>query len=49
MPGGYVCSGSYEARAAPPEVRRTILGERPVRKLFTKEQRAFFASTLRRA
>ena len=43
MPGGYVCSGSMKRALPTPEVRRTILEGRPVRKLFSKEQRAFFA------
>jgi hypothetical protein len=43
MPGGYVCSGTLKARLAEPEVKDAIAGRRPVRKLFTKDQRAFFA------
>jgi hypothetical protein len=42
MPGGIVCSGSLKGRADPAAVRETVLGERPYRKLFTKEQRAFY-------
>jgi len=42
MPGGFVCSGSLKAQMGPQAVRRTVAGDRPVRKLFTKEQRAFF-------
>lgn len=44
MPGGYVCSATLKARLESPEVRPTVAGERPIRKLFTKEQRAFFAA-----
>jgi hypothetical protein len=43
MPGGFVCSGSYKADLGPGRVRPVVAGERPIRKLFTKEQRAFFA------
>jgi hypothetical protein len=41
MPEKYVCSGSFkgEAKAA---VLETALGEKPLRKLFSKPQRAFF-------
>jgi hypothetical protein len=43
MPGGYVCSASMKARIGPDDVRRCITGGRPIRKLFTKEQRRFYA------
>ena len=43
MPGGYVCSASMKARIGPDDVRRHIAGDRPIRKLFTKEQRGFYA------
>jgi hypothetical protein len=43
MPGGYVCSASMKARLGANDVRRCVAGDRPVRKLFTKQQRAFFA------
>jgi hypothetical protein len=43
MPGGFVCSGSHKARLDRSPVSGVLAGERPVRKLFTKEQRAFFA------
>jgi hypothetical protein len=43
MPGGYVCSGSFKAKRGPTEVKEVFGGTRPIRKLFTKEQRAFFA------
>ena len=42
LPGGFVCSASL--RGTPREaVRATILGGGPLRKLFSKEQRAFYA------
>jgi hypothetical protein len=44
MPGGYVCSASMKGKAANAEVREVALGARPLRKLFSKEQRRFFAS-----
>jgi hypothetical protein len=42
MPGAFVCSGSFkgEARASVAEV---AAGKQPIRKLFSKPQRAFFA------
>jgi hypothetical protein len=42
MLGGFVCSGSYKARIGKEKVRPAVRGERPLHKLFTKEQRAFF-------
>jgi hypothetical protein len=44
MPGGFVCSGSLKAELSGSPVREVLAGERPVRKLFKKEQRAFFAA-----
>jgi hypothetical protein len=44
MPGGYVCSASMKGKASNAEVREAALGKRPLRKLFSKEQRAFYAS-----
>ena len=44
MPGGFVCSGSYKATWGPAAVRKVLFGERPIRKLFTSEQRAFYAT-----
>ena len=41
MPGGYVCSGSMKGE--PGRRRASRGGERAVRKLFTKAQRAFYA------
>ena len=42
MPGGYVCSGSMRNDLKPTAVRATIDGDKPIRSLFSKEQRAFF-------
>jgi hypothetical protein len=44
LPGGFVCSGSLKRALRPTAVRDTLAGERPLRKLFSKEQRAFFAA-----
>lgn len=44
MPGGFVCSGSLKGALGVTDVRRTVAGERPLRKLFSKEQRNFFAA-----
>jgi hypothetical protein len=43
LPGGYVCSASLKAKLGSDQVRQTALGQRPIRKLFSKPQRAFFA------
>jgi hypothetical protein len=42
MPGGFVCSGSFKAETK--KVREAVTGERPLSKLFTKEQRDFYAA-----
>jgi hypothetical protein len=42
MPGGYVCSGSYKGTLKAGRVKEAMVGERPVHKLFSKEQRAFY-------
>jgi hypothetical protein len=44
MPGGFVCSATLKGKADPKEIREAAAGKHPVRKLFTKEQRAFFAA-----
>jgi hypothetical protein len=43
MPGGYVCSASMKARLGSDDVRRCVRGGRAIHKLFTKDQRAFYA------
>ena len=43
MPGGFVCSASLKRTLATPDVRAAAKGEHKLRKLFSKEQRAFFA------
>ena len=44
MPGGFVCSGTLKRTLRPTAVRSAVAGERPVRKLFSKEQRRFYAA-----
>ena len=45
MPGGYVCSASFKGALGPGDaVEQVAAGDRAVRKLFSKQQRAFFAA-----
>jgi hypothetical protein len=44
MPGGWVCSGSLKGTLGATDVNRVARGQRSVRKLFSKEQRAFYAA-----
>jgi hypothetical protein len=44
MPGGYVCSASLKGALASPQVRQVAAGVRAIRKLYSKEQRAFFSA-----
>jgi hypothetical protein len=44
MPGGFVCSASMKGRLGRSDVKRCVAGERPIRKLFSKPQRAFFTA-----
>jgi hypothetical protein len=44
MPGGYVCSASFKGALASPQVRQVAAGDRAIRKLYSKEQRAFYAA-----
>jgi hypothetical protein len=43
MPGHYVCSASMKGKIPNEQVRAAARGERPIKKLFSKEQRSFFA------
>jgi hypothetical protein len=43
MPGGFVCSGSFKGELKAGAVREAVLGDRPLRNLFSKPQRAFWA------
>jgi len=44
MPGGFVCSGSLKRAMEPTAVQAVVSGQSSLRKLFSKEQRAFFAA-----
>jgi hypothetical protein len=44
MPGGFVCSASMKAELDPGRAKDALSGLLPTRKLFTKEQRGFFAA-----
>jgi hypothetical protein len=44
MPGGFVCSASLKNVLTTGDVKEGVAGSRPLRKLFSKEQRAFFAT-----
>jgi hypothetical protein len=44
MPGGYVCSASFKGALPSPQVRQVAAGDRAIRKLFSKQQRAFYAA-----
>jgi hypothetical protein len=44
MPGGYVCSGSMKHVLGTTDVKDAVAGKQPLRKLFSKEQRALYAS-----
>ena len=41
-PEGFVCSGRLKEQADSATIRKVMLGERPLRKLFTKKQRALY-------
>jgi hypothetical protein len=43
LPGGFVCSGALKGNVGLDEVRDVVAGRRQLRKLFSKEQRAFYA------
>jgi hypothetical protein len=44
MPGGYVCSASFKGTLGATDVQQVAAGKRAIRKLFSKEQRAFFTT-----
>jgi hypothetical protein len=44
LPGGFVCSATMKGMLGSTDVRRAVAGDLPVRKLFSKEQRAFYAA-----
>jgi hypothetical protein len=43
MPGTFVCSGSLKQRVSNADVKEVFQGKRAIRKLFSREQRAFYA------
>jgi hypothetical protein len=44
MPGGFVCSGAMKAQVSDAKVKEVLAGRRPLRKLFTPEQRDLYAA-----
>ena len=44
LPGGFVCSGSLKGAQSNAAVMSALSGERPLQKLFSKEQREFFSA-----
>jgi len=44
LPGGFVCSGTLKEALGLNVVREALIEGRPIRKLFSKEQRRFFAA-----
>jgi hypothetical protein len=44
MPGGYVCSASLKGTLGTTDVKEVAEGRRAIRKLYSKEQRAFFTA-----
>jgi hypothetical protein len=43
IPGGFVCSASFKGRTTGAEINEVVNGDIPLRKLFSKDQRAYFA------
>jgi hypothetical protein len=44
LPGGFVCSASFKGRSSAQEVQAAVVGETPLRKLYSKEQREFLSA-----
>jgi hypothetical protein len=44
MPGGFVCSASMKGNPTTVSVKEAVSGKAPLRKIFSKEQRAFFTA-----
>jgi len=44
MPGGFACSGTLKAEWGPHSVQEVLAGDRRIRKLFSDEQRSFYAA-----
>ena len=45
MPGGYVCSASFKGTLGTTDVQGVAAGKRAIRKLYSKEQRAFLTAS----
>jgi hypothetical protein len=43
IPGGFVCSASMKGRITADEIRQAVAGKIPIRKIFNRDQRDFFA------
>lgn len=43
VPGGFVCSGSFKGKSSGEAIRNAVAGKTPLRKLYSKAQRAFYA------
>jgi hypothetical protein len=43
MPGGFVCSASFKGRTTNDAVKKATAGKRPIRNLYSKIQRTFYA------
>ncbi len=43
IPGGFVCSASFKGRTTGADIHEAVSGRLPLRKIFSKEQRAFLA------
>jgi hypothetical protein len=41
LPGGFVCSASFKGRSTAQDVHAAVIGDMPLRKLYSKEQRQF--------
>jgi len=44
IPGGFVCSGRLKCEADSDAIRKVLIGERSLRKLYTKQQRALYTA-----
>lgn len=44
IPGGFVCSASFKGRSSGQDVRQAVSGEVPLRKIFSRDQREFYAA-----
>jgi hypothetical protein len=42
LPGGFVCSASFKGRSDGATIQSAVAGEKPLRKVFSRDQRTFF-------